>query len=66
MKQMGYLPENPIAYRNIRLMEFLVYMARLKGLSREEAREKDRELLAFVGLGRLAMKKVETLSAGER
>ncbi|RLE62123.1 MAG: ABC transporter ATP-binding protein [Thermoprotei archaeon] len=63
---MGYLPEKPVAYRNMRLEEFLVYMARLKGLSREEAKEEARELLAFVGLGRLAMKKVETLSAGER
>ncbi|RLF16955.1 MAG: ABC transporter ATP-binding protein [Thermoprotei archaeon] len=66
MERVGYLPEKPVAYRNMRVEEFLEYMGRLEGLSRGEAREKARELLGFVGLGRLAMKKVETLSAGER
>ena len=66
MSRVGYLPEKPAAYRNMRLEEFLEYMGRLEGLTRKEAREKARELLEFVGLGRLAVKKVGTLSAGER
>jgi len=66
MERVGYLPEKPVAYRNMRLEEFLEYMGRLEGLSRKEAREKARELLGFVGLGRLAKKKIDTLSAGER
>ena len=66
MERVGYLPEKPVAYRNMRVEEFLEYMGRLEGLSRKEAREKARELLGFVGLGRLAKKRIDTLSAGER
>ena len=47
-------------------MNFLVYMGRLAGLSKKEVVEKSRELLDFVGLGKLAYNKVGTFSAGER
>ncbi len=66
MEKLGYLPEKPVAYPYMTPMDFLVYMGRLSGLTRKEAVEKARELLDFVGLGRLAYSKVNTLSAGER
>ena len=66
MEKMGYLPEKPVAYSHMTAITFLVYMGRLAGLSKKEAVEKSRELLDFMGLGKLAYNKVGTFSAGER
>ena len=66
MEKMGYLPEKPVAYSHMAAITFLVYMGRLAGLSKKEAVEKSRELLDFMGLGKLAYNKVGTFSAGER
>jgi len=65
MKQIGYLPERLIAYKNMKVLAFLVYMGQLSGLSRNDANERAKELLDWVGLGNKAMNIVGTLSAGE-
>lgn len=65
MKQIGYLPERLISYKNMKVLAFLVYMGQLSGLSREDAKERAKELLDWVGLGNKAMNIVGTLSAGE-
>ncbi|ASJ09650.1 ABC transporter [Thermococcus siculi] len=64
--KVGYMPEKPLAYDDMTIFEFLTYMGRLKGLSREEAIRQARELMAYTGVGRLAFNRIKELSSGQR
>ncbi|CAI1493265.1 ABC-type multidrug transport system, ATPase component [Thermococcus nautili] len=66
MRKVGYMPEKPLAYEDMAVFEFLVYMGRLSGLGREEAIKRARELMAYTGVGRLAFNRVRELSSGQR
>ncbi|MEO2151290.1 MAG: ABC transporter ATP-binding protein [Thermococcus sp.] len=66
MRKVGYMPEKPLAYEDMTVFEFLVYMGRLSGLGREDAKVKARELMAYTGVGRLAFNRVRELSSGQR
>ncbi|WP_297535721.1 ABC transporter ATP-binding protein [Thermococcus sp.] len=66
MRKVGYMPEKPLAYEDMTVFEFLVYMGRLSGLRREEAIKRARELMAYTGVGRLAFNRVRELSSGQR
>lgn len=61
---LGYLPQDFGYYPNFSGEEFLLYLAALKGLEKQEARRKVRELLQLVGLESVAKKKVRTYSGG--
>ncbi|MCO6041310.1 ABC transporter ATP-binding protein [Thermococcus alcaliphilus] len=66
MKNVGYMPEVPIAYDDMTIFDFLTYMGRLSGLKKEEAREQAKELMKYVGVGRLALNKIKELSSGQK
>jgi ABC-2 type transport system ATP-binding protein len=66
MRRVGYMPEVPLAYEDMTIFEFLVYMGRLKGLPREEAARQVRELMAYTGVGKLAFNRIKELSSGQR
>jgi len=66
MKNVGYMPEAPIAYEDMTIFEFLTYMGRLSGLKKEKAREQAKELMRYVGVGRLALNKIKELSSGQK
>ena len=66
MKYVGYMPERPIAYEDMKIFDFLVYMGRLKGLPKEKAIREARELMAYTGVGRLAFNRIKELSSGQR
>jgi ABC-2 type transport system ATP-binding protein len=66
MKYVGYMPERPIAYEDMTIFDFLVYMGRLKGLPKEEAVREARDLMAYAGVGKLAFNKIKELSSGQR
>ncbi|ASI99625.1 ABC transporter ATP-binding protein [Thermococcus celer] len=66
MKSLGYMPEAPIAYEDMTIFEFLTYMGRLSGLEKDEARESAKELMRYVGVGRLALNKIKELSSGQK
>jgi len=66
MKSVGYMPEVPIAYEDMTIFEFLTYMGRLSGLGKEETREQAKELMKYVGVGRLALNKIKELSSGQK
>jgi ABC-2 type transport system ATP-binding protein len=51
MKQVGYLPEQPRMYEYLSGREFLHFIGRLFGLSREENAKRTLKLLEQVGLG---------------
>ncbi|WP_099353772.1 ABC transporter ATP-binding protein [Fredinandcohnia onubensis] len=60
----GYLPQHVGLYKNFTAEKFLLYIATLKGLSKEQAKEKVAETLELVGLGEHAKKKVGKFSGG--
>lgn len=63
-EQMGYLPEERGLYRNLRVLETLVYLAQLKGMAHTTARDRAMRLLEQVELADWAQRKVRDLSRG--
>lgn len=61
---LGYLPQDFGYYPEFTGMDFLLYMAALKGLSKEQAKKKATELLKLVALEDVAKKKIKTYSGG--
>jgi ABC-2 type transport system ATP-binding protein len=64
LKRVGYLPEDRGLLRKVGVMDIVLYLGRLKGLTRSEAEERGTELLHRVGLYPHRHKKVESLSRG--
>ncbi len=62
--RIGYLPEERGLYRKMRVLPFLTYMAKLKGVDSGAAKQKALDWLDKVGLGDVAKKKCEELSKG--
>jgi len=62
----GYMPEFVPLYTEMRVMEFLNFRARLKGLSRNERRSKLPELMALTGITDVQRKLTGALSKGFR
>lgn len=62
--RLGYLPQDFGYYPEFTGMDFLMYMAALKGLTKADARRKARQLLELVALQDAAKKKVKTYSGG--
>lgn len=65
-KKLGYLPQDFGVYPNFTAEQFLLYIARLKGLSKYEAKRQTDDLLAMVGLEEKARKKLRGFSGGQR
>lgn len=61
---LGYLPQNFGYYPEFSAVDFMYYMASLKGLTKVQARAKTRELLEIVSLTEVAKKKIKTFSGG--
>ncbi len=61
---LGYLPQDFGCYPDFSGLDFLLYLAALKGISRPHAKRKAQELLEMVGLQDAARKKVRTYSGG--
>jgi len=62
--RVGYLPEERGLYRNLKVLDTLVYLAELKGVSRSAARERAASLLERIQLEDWAARKVKDLSQG--
>ena len=62
--RIGYLPEERGLYRNLKVIDCMVYLATLKGLHRVEAKRRALAYLEKVDLGQVAGKKVSELSRG--
>lgn len=61
---LGYLPQDFGYYPEFTGLDFLLYMAALKGLNKEQAKRKAAELLKLVALEDVAKKKIKTYSGG--
>ena len=62
--RLGYLPEERGLYKKLRVLESIVYLASLKGMDKDSAREKAGELFKHTGLLDSKKKKIEELSKG--
>src|SRR5512141_188108 len=62
--RIGYLPEERGLYKKMRVGEFLVYMAHLKGLEGPDVGARARRWLERVDLGECERKRCEELSKG--
>ena len=65
-KKLGYLPQDFGVYPNFTAEQFLLYIARLKGLSKFEAKRQTDGLLHMVGLEDKKLKKLKGFSGGQR
>lgn len=61
---LGYLPQDFGYYPGYTAMEFLMYIAALKGIPKKIAKKRSNELLEIVGLSHVANKKIKTFSGG--
>ena len=61
---LGYLPQDFGYYPNYTAMEFLMYISALKGIPKNIAMKRSKELLEEVGLSHVQNKKVKTFSGG--
>ncbi|MCD4687332.1 MAG: ATP-binding cassette domain-containing protein [Anaerolineae bacterium] len=62
--RIGYLPEERGLYRNVQVLDVLVYLGQLKGMSRKVAQERATAMLQHVELGDHAKSKISELSKG--
>ncbi len=63
-KLLGYLPQDFGFYPDFTVVEYLSYIAAIKGLRPGVAKRRIKELLPQVGLAKAARKKMKTLSGG--
>lgn len=61
---LGYLPQDFGYYPGFTALDFLCYMASLKGIPKKRAKAKSMELLEMVSLENMANKKIKTFSGG--
>jgi ABC-2 type transport system ATP-binding protein len=64
--KLGYLPEERGFYKKETVMDVMVYFGQLKGLSRNDAKNRAEKYLARVGLSDRADIKIEKLSGGQQ
>ncbi len=62
--KLGYLPQDFGYYPDFTAMDFMLYLASLKGLDRRTARARSTMLLREVGLSDAASRKIKTFSGG--
>ena len=65
-RRFGYMPEERGLYPKMRVLDQLVYLARLHGLSPADARLRAAETTALLGVGKRARDRVESLSLGNQ
>jgi len=65
-RNFGYMPEERGLYPKMKVLDHIVYLARLHGFGREEATRRATELLEQLGLAERLGDNVETLSLGNQ
>lgn len=61
---LGYLPQNFGYYKEFTALDFMLYLAALKGIDGKTALKKSEELLEFTGLSDVKKKKIKAFSGG--
>lgn len=61
---LGYMPQDFSFYPDFTAREFMLYMAAVKGLGKQKAKKRTKELLKLVNLHEVADKKIKSFSGG--
>ena len=65
-RRFGYMPEERGLYPKMRVLDHIVYLARLHGFGKADATERAEALLVELGLGERLNDNIETLSLGNQ
>lgn len=65
-KKIGYLPENVPLYDDMRVYEYLKFIAQIRGLSKSETSERIHKMVDACGLKKVIRKNISDLSKGYR
>ena len=65
-KRTGYLPENPPVYTDMRVAEYLAFVARIKGVPRREIKTRIEEVEEKCAITDVAQRQIGKLSKGYR
>ncbi len=63
-RNIGYLPENPPVYPDLKVLEYLSFCAGLKGIARSERKNEIRRVTELLGLNEVCGKLIRNLSKG--
>lgn len=63
-KLMGYLPESAPLYHNMLVFDYLDYVARIRGLDKDQRTFRIRQLVDLCGLGEIMHRSINELSKG--
>lgn len=64
--KIGYLPENVPLYEDMRVYEYLKFVAEIRGIEKEKIKTRLREVVDACGLGKVIKKPIDELSKGYR
>ncbi|MDP2736209.1 MAG: ATP-binding cassette domain-containing protein [bacterium] len=65
-KKIGYLPETVPLYEDMRVFEYLKFIAEIRGLSKSEIKDRVKEVVLICGLSKVLRQPIEELSKGFR
>lgn len=65
-RKLGYLPETVPLYDDMRVYEYLKFIAEIRGLKKEDIKSRIREVVKSCGLEKVIRKPIEELSKGYR
>lgn len=65
-KKIGYLPETVPLYDDMKVYEYLKFVAEIRGLCREKLKNRIKEVVKLCGLSRVVRQPIEELSKGFR
>lgn len=65
-KRIGYLPEHNPLYKDMFVMDYLDFSARLQGVPKTQLAKRTREMIGICGLDREKHKRIDQLSKGYR
>jgi ABC-2 type transport system ATP-binding protein len=65
-KKIGYLPENVPLYEDMRVYEYLKFIAEVRGIEKSEIKKRIKEVVESCGLEKVIRKPIEELSKGFR
>jgi len=65
-KKIGYLPETVPLYEDMRVFEYLKFIAEIRGLNKTEIKGRIKEVVSICGLNKVLRQPIEELSKGFR
>ncbi|MFH1662229.1 MAG: ATP-binding cassette domain-containing protein [Candidatus Falkowbacteria bacterium] len=65
-KEIGYLPETVPLYEDMRVYEYLKFIAEVRGIEKDDAKKRIKDVVKMCGLSKVIRQPIEELSKGYR